>query len=159
MKFLKTIRIDPSDAHVFERPADSGEWAIAGGFSFAGISEEDLSGKTRQAFSNGFLSLDSFGYSTFTVVANINEVELEKLTGQLVRHLVDNYGAPTAEAAKIAAQGEVSFISEMCEENPINSVFTLLRSLDDDGQIKEEFRIVDAPGEALHARVWDVEED
>ena len=159
MKFLKTIRIDPSDIHVFERAAGSGEWAIAGGFSFAGITEDDLTGKVRQAFSNGFLSLDSFGHSTFTVVANVEDTVVENLIAQLAKHLADHYGAPTPADAKNAAQGEVSFIVDMCEEIPINSVFTLLRTLDDDGEIKEEFRIVDAPGEALHARVWDVEED
>ena len=159
MKFLKTIQIDPSDIHVFEHASGSGEWAIAGGFSFAGITESDLTGKVRQAFSNGFLSLESFGHSTFTVVANIKEADVENLVTQLAKHLTDHYGAPTPEDANKAAKGEVSFITDMCEEIPINSVFTLMRTLDDDGEIKEEFRIVDAPGEALHARVWDVEED
>lgn len=158
MKFLKTIRIDPSDVHVFERPAESGEWAIAGGFVFSGASESDLSGKTKQAFANGFLSLVSFGHSTFCVVANINDAEIEKLTGSLAQHFMDHYGAPSLDEANIAARAEISFIVEMCEENPINSVFTLLRLFDDDGEIREEFRIVDAPGEELHARVWDVEE-
>ncbi|MFK5980446.1 MAG: DUF6505 family protein [Rhizobiaceae bacterium] len=159
MKLLKTIQIDPSDNHVFEHAAGSGEWAIAGGFSFAGITEDALTGKVRQAFSNGFLSLESSGHSTFTVVANIEDTEVENLIAQLSQNLIDYYGAPTQKDAREAAQGEVSFIVDMCEEIPINSVFTLLRTLDDDGQIKEEFRIVDAPGEALHARVWDVEED
>jgi len=159
MKFLKTIQIDPSDVRVFEHAASSGEWAIAGGFSFAGITENDLTGKVRQAFSNGFLSLESFGHSTFTVVANIDETDVENLVMELAQHLVDQYGAPTPQDARNAAQGEVSFIVDMCKEIPINSVFTLLRTLDDDGEIKEEFRIVDAPGDALHARVWDVEKD
>lgn len=159
MKFLKTIQIDPSDIHVFEHAAGSGEWAIAGGFSFAGITENDLTGKVRQAFSNGFLSLESFGHSTFAVVANIEDADTENLVTQLAQHLADHYGAPTPADAKNAAHGEVSFICDMCKEIPINSVFTLLRTLDDEGQIKEEFRIVDVPGEALHARVWDVEED
>ena len=158
MKFLKTIRIDPSDAHVFECAAESGEWAIAGGFVFSEMNEEDLSGKTRQAFSNGFLSLISFGHSTFCVVANIEDVEIENLTDKLAEHFVKQYGAPTLDEARIAARDEISFIVEMCDEIPINSVFTLLRFFDEDGEIREEFRIVDAPGEKLHTRVWDITE-
>jgi hypothetical protein len=42
---------------------------------------------------------------------------------------------------------------------PINSVFTLRRFFDETGEIREEFRTVDPPGEKLHARIWDVVED
>jgi hypothetical protein len=159
MKFLKTIRFDASDAHVFDKPAGSDEWAVPGGFAFAGLSEAALTGKRKQAFSNGFLSLESFGHSTFTSVAEVSADRIETLIQGLARHFVDHYGAPSLEEAAPAATGEVNFVLELCRELPINSVVTLRRFFDETGEIREEFRTVDPPGEKLHARIWDVVED
>ena len=64
MKLARTIRLDESDDNVFDHPANAGEWAISGGFEFSNWSEENLNGKPRQAFSNGWLSLESFGRAT-----------------------------------------------------------------------------------------------
>ena len=159
MKFLKTIRFDPSDSQVFENAAGPDEWAIPGGFRFANAVEDKLAGKEKQAFSNGFLSLASFGFSTFVSVAEISPEEKDEITARLVLHFIDHYGAPSPDAAEVAAQQEIAFVLDLCEQVPINSVFTLRRIFDDNAAIKEEFRIVDVPGETLHARVWDVVEE
>ena len=159
MKFLKTIRFDPSDTHVYSTAAEPDEWAVPGGFSFAGASEDDLTGKVRQAFSNGFLSLESRGYSTFVSVAEIDEVAVERLKNKLAVILVDGFGAPSVEAALPVSNSEIGFVLDMCADVAINSIFTLRRFFDETGEIREEFRIVDRLGEKLHARVWDVVED
>ena len=70
MKLARTIRFDSSDLNIFDSTAEEGEWAISGSFMFAGISEDALVGKTRQAFANGFLGLSSFGFSTLVTVAS-----------------------------------------------------------------------------------------
>src|SRR5262245_3275662 len=36
VKLLRTIRLDPSDTFVFDKAAEPGEWAVSGGFAFAG---------------------------------------------------------------------------------------------------------------------------
>ena len=159
MKLLKTIRFDPSDSQVFENAAGPDEWAIPGGFRFANAVEDELAGKEKQAFSNSFLSLTSFGFSTFVSVAEISPEERDDITARLVRHFIDDYGAPSPDAAGVAAQQEIAFVLDLCEQVPINSVFTLRRIFDDNAAIKEEFRIVDVPGETRHARVWDVVEE
>lgn len=159
MKFLKTIRFDPSDSQVFKTAADPDEWAIPGGFRFANAVEDELAGKEKQAFSNGFLSLTSFGFSTFVSVAEISGEEKDDITARLVQHFIDHYGAPSPDAAGPAAQQEIAFVLDLCEQVPINSVFTLRRIFDDNAAIKEEFRIVDVPSETRHARVWDVVEE
>ena len=41
------------------------------------LPQRTLTGKRKQAFSNGFLSLESFGHSTFTSVAEISPGEAE----------------------------------------------------------------------------------
>jgi len=159
MKFLKTIRFDPSDTHVFESAAPSDEWAIPGGFSFGGMNENNITGKLKQAFSNGFLSIESYGFSTFVSVAEIDQVEADGLKNNLASHFMANFGAPSKQEALRAANSEIDFVLEMCARVAINSIFALQRFFDDDGEIKEEFRIVDAPGAKPHARVWEVVEE
>ena len=57
MKFAKTIRFDKSDLNIFPTIAEEGELAVVGTFSFFNLDEENLKGKMKQAFSNGFLGI------------------------------------------------------------------------------------------------------
>src|SRR5262249_15189795 len=57
MKLLKTIRFDASDERVFDLAAAPDEWAVSGALAFAGAAPNSLTGKSRQAFANGFLGL------------------------------------------------------------------------------------------------------
>ncbi len=47
-KLLRTIRLDPSDAFVFTRAAEPGEWAVPGTFLFWERPVETLIGKERR---------------------------------------------------------------------------------------------------------------
>ena len=158
MKLLRVIRFDSSDDHVFERAGSVDEWAISGGFEFADVEPADLTGKTRQAFANGFLGVPSFGRSTFAVVAEIAEDELDTVRQALADHFVERYGAPDLDTALAAAGDELGFVAELCADQPINTVFTVRRTLDDGG-IREEFREIAPPSEPRHTRIWDVVED
>jgi hypothetical protein len=159
MKLLRTIRFDPSDSFVFEIAAEPDEWAIPGSFAFAGLQESDITGKQKQAFSNGFLSLESYGRATFAAAALVTEEQIGTLTKRLAQHFVDRYGAPSLVEAMPVAQDEIRFTLDLCRDAPVNAVFTLRRFFDDEGEIREEFRIVEQPGEKLHTRIWDVVED
>jgi len=160
MKFLKTIRFDSSDENVFERSAGEDEWAISGGFVFSGLAEEDVKkGKTRQAFANGFLSIETYGYSTFTSVSECSDEDLASITQNLAGHFVEHYGAPDEETALPAAREEAEFVLDLCKDSLINTIFTVRRSFGDDGQIKEEFRTIKSPdARPVHTRIWSVEE-
>lgn len=153
---LRTIRLDASDASVFELAAGPDEIAVPGGFAFAGLAEESLKGKTRQAFSNGFLGLASFGRSTFVAVTEASEHEIGAAVETLAAHLVEHYGAPDLDAARPAARGEVEFARELAAEAQLNTLLTVKRELDEDGEIREAFRIVTPPSEPQHTRIWDV---
>ncbi len=160
MKFLQTIRFDTSDDNVFERAAPAEEWAVSGAFAFAGLAPDAVTGKTRQAFANGFLGLGSFGRSTFASVAEIGEAEREGAEQALARHFVSRYGAPDEAAALPAVREEMDFIADLCRDALINTVFTVRRRFDEEGQIREEFRTIQAPSaQALHTRIWSVVED
>jgi hypothetical protein len=158
MKLLRTIRFDSSDDRVYECAAGPDEWAVSGGFAFAGLTAPPT-GKQRQAFTNGFLSLEGFGRSTFVSVAQIEEPEVARLTEALAGHFVSDYGAPGMAAAGPVAQDEIGFVLDLCRDAPVNTVLAVRRSFDEEGQIREEFRSVAAPGEAVHTRIWDVVEE
>ncbi len=145
-KLARTIRFDESDENVFARPAQPGEWAIAGGFEFSNWSDGDLTGKARQAFANGWLGLSSFGRSTFVAVAQSEEAELEALATDLAGHFVALYGAPSVEAALDAARGEIAFMQELCEDHAPNTLLVVNRELTEAG-VKEQFRAIE-PAEA-----------
>ncbi|MFW6077627.1 MAG: DUF6505 family protein [Hyphomicrobiales bacterium] len=156
MKFLRVIRFDASDDHVYDPAARDGEWAVSGCFSFALLDADALVGKTQQAFANGFLAVPSFGRATFTTMSDIGPGERDRLAEALAHHFVDRYGAPGAAEARRAAEEEMAFVADLCVEKPINTVFTVHRELYEDANIREAFRVVQASGEPQHARIWDI---
>lgn len=143
IKLPRTIRLDASDTAVFERAAEPGEWAVAGGFAFIDASAEQLSGKRRQAFANGFLGTESFGWSTFVVVASADDAAVEAVVGRLATLFVEAHGAPSLEAALPVARQEVDFMVDLCRDHPVNTLLAIERVSDADGGIRERFRVID----------------
>ena len=160
MKVLRTIRFDVSDDHVFVNPAEAGELAVSGAFAFAGIDAQDISGKTRQAFSNGWLSLPGLGRATFVSVTEGAEGELSAARDALINLFMEDYGAPSREAAGEATDDELSYALDLAAGKPLNTLLTVHRTLDENGDIHEEIRTIAPPNqEQAHTRVWDVSDD
>jgi len=155
MKLLRTIRFDGTDAKVFPRAAAADELAVAGAFLFADDEAETLTGKRRQAFRNGFLGLESFGFATFAVVAEVPESDYARAIELLAYRFFAELGAPDLETARAAAKDEVDFAAGLCA-HPVNTVIAVEREMSEDG-IKERFRVVPAPREKDHAKVWELE--
>lgn len=143
MKLARTIRFDESDANVFARATEPGEWAISGGFEFSNWTEDALIGKARQAFANGWLGLDSFGRSTFVAVAQVEEAERAALVQVLARHFVAHYGAPDEAAASAVAEDEIAFMADLCEDHGPNTLLVVSRELTGAG-VRESFRAITA---------------
>lgn len=140
-QFARVIRLDDSDLNVFPAVADIGEWAISGAFAFSNWSEHDLTGKHRQAFANGWLGLETFGFSTFVAVSPITESETAALTQALALHFVENFGAPDVVTALPVAAAEIQAMQDMCEDHATNTLMVVERSLEDVG-IREKFRVI-----------------
>ena len=157
MRFPRTIRLDASDEHVFERAATPEEWAVSGAFAFADTPPETLRGKTAQAFAHGFLGTQSFGWSTLVVVAEIKPFELEAVIEALAHHFVDRYGAPSIAAARPAAEAEVAFAGSLCEHR-LNTLIAVERTFGPDG-IVERFRTIEPLKSGSHARIWSIVPD
>lgn len=159
MKLARVIRLDESDLNVFETPGLAGEWAISGAFEFSDWGKAEIVGKARQAFSNGWLGLESFGRSTFVAVAKITEQEYETLVTSLADHFVAGFGAPDRDAALPVARAEIDHMREMCEDQDDNTIIVVSRELEEMG-VREAFRVIppqDAPLEAfaVHATLDD----
>jgi len=150
MKLARTIRLDESDINVFDPAADSGEWAISGAFEFSNWTEAELTGKARQAFANGWLSLEGFGRATFVAVTAITEAERETLVNSLAARFVTHFGAPSLAAALPVAEEEIRHMQEMCEDQADNTLLVVSRELTDIG-VKEQFRYIEAQNADLDA--------
>lgn len=146
MRLARTIRFDESDTNVFERAAESDEWAISGAFAFSDWTEADLTGKKRQAFANGWLGLESFGRSTFVAVAEITEAEYAGQVTALAQHFVAVWGAPSLEAARPVAESELADMATMCADHDPNNLLIVERRLVEAG-VSETFRAI-RPAEA-----------
>lgn len=161
-RFLRAIRLDSSDQHVFPLAAGERDWLVPGSIVFAsavyGLPQE-LAGKPRQAFVSGFLSVNNGGFSTLACISPASEEELAACTEQLTVFLRDCCGAPSRDVALEAARQEIAYARELADGAPVNSLLALQREIGEDGDIRESFRIVSPPANAPHARIWDVVED
>jgi Family of unknown function (DUF6505) len=141
MNLARAIHLDESDTLVFHRPARTGEWLISGGFEFSNWDQSDLTGKARQAFTNGWLGLESFGRATFAAVTRIEPGEMDILADNLAQHFVTVYGAPDLDAARVVALDELRHMADMCDGQSPNTLLTVARELTDAG-VNEAFRII-----------------
>jgi len=138
VKLLRTIRLDPSDTFVFERPAEPGEWAVSGAFMFADVDPAELTGKERAAFRGGFLGVASLGWSTLVQIVEASEQDRAAVVEALAQQLKENFGAPDLATARIAAEEEVAFAASLCD-HPKDTLIAVRRSFED-GAIREAFR-------------------
>lgn len=138
MKLLRTIRLDASDTLVFEQAAEPGEWAVSGAFMFWNCDPAALQGKVRSAFRGGFLGLSSLGWSTLVQIVEANDDDRLAVIDTLAKHLVANFGAPTIEDARAAAEEEVAFAESLCSQ-PQDTLVAVHRSFDN-GEVRETFR-------------------
>ncbi len=141
MKLARAIHFDESDMNVFHSPARTSEWCISGGFEFSNWGQGDLEGKSRQAFANGWLGLETFGRVTFVAVTQIEAAEKDQIIQNLAEHFVQFYGAPSVEAARGVAQTEIDHMSELCEDHAPNTLLTVVRELTESG-VHEAFRVI-----------------
>ncbi len=138
MKLLRTIRLDASDTFVFEAAAEPGEWAVSGAFAFWDRDPATLDGKARSAFRGGFLGVGSFGRSTLVQIIEATGTDRAELVDRLAQHLIAQYGAPTIEDARAAAEEEVVFAESLCSQ-PLDTLVAVHRSFDN-GEVRETFR-------------------
>ncbi len=137
-KLPRVVRLDNSDAEVFETAATPGEWAVPGGFEFLFLDPAALTGKLLQAFRSGFLGIDSLGRSTLVAVSAASENDYQSAIETLARHLCSEFGAPDQEAAMRAAEEEMHYAESLCDQ-AVDTLLAVERELTEDG-IAERFK-------------------
>lgn len=141
MNLARAIHFDESDTRVFAVPARTGEWCISGVFEFSNWTEGDLTSKARQAFSNGWLGLETGGRATFVAVTLVEQAEIDALTERLADHFVTIYGAPGREAALPVAREEIAQMIELCSDHDPNTLLVVSRELTEAG-VRESYRTI-----------------
>ena len=154
LRFPRTIRLDPSDTFVFERAAEPGEWAVSGAFVFWNRDPANLGQKQRVALRSGFLGIDSLGWSTLAIVTEATEADRQAMVERLASRLLEKFGAPDLNAARVAAEQEVAFAASLCDHPP-QTLLAVQRSVEN-GEIRERFRTLKpreaaAGADRLHA--------
>lgn len=134
MRLLRCLRLDDSDDRIYPRVARGGEWLVTGTFkfTFGERAPETLEDGEKAAFEGGFLGLESFGWSTLAVVAELDDVVYRQLLERLALHMRDEYGAPSLEDALQEARAELEFSASLAEA-PINTILSMRRRLTDEG--------------------------
>lgn len=155
MKLLRTIRLDDSDAFLFEVAAESGEWAVSGAFAFAHLDPAELQGKARAAFRGGFLGIGSLGWSTLVQIVEASPGDRAAAVTTLARQLVARFGAPDIATALPAAEEEIAF-AESLADHPTGVIAAVSRS-HEAGSVRETFRAL-RPSADPPLRVFDVAE-
>ena len=143
MNLARAIHFDESDTRVFARPARTGEWCISGGFEFSNWTQADLQGKAKQAFTNGWLGIETGGRVSFVAVTRIEPAERDALTAALARHFVTYYAAPSEAAALPVAREEIAQMVDLCDDHEPNTLLTVTRELSDAG-VREGYRAISA---------------
>lgn len=153
----RTIRLDASDAFVFDPAAEPGEWALSCAFLFADVDVAALPRKARTACRAGFLGVESWGFSTLAVVAEASAAERAALEDRLAAQFVARLGAPDPATALPAAREEVAFAASLCAGHPPGMLLAVHRAVED-GRLREQFRTLRPrqarDGIAGHARAF-----
>jgi hypothetical protein len=103
---------------------------------------------------SGFLGIDSLGWSTLAVVTEATEADRHAMVERLAARLLDKFGAPDLEAARLAAEAEIAFAASLCDHEP-QTLLAVQRSVEN-GEIRERFRTLKprqaaADADRLHA--------
>ena len=95
-KFLRAVRLDDSDDHLF--PANGattqGEWVVSGGFAACDSANAPRC-EPRCHCESSFLALESRRRCSIAEVAEVTDTELDERTDQLTWYLLKGWGAPS----------------------------------------------------------------
>ena len=116
-----------------------------------------MSNKEQLAFKNGWLGTESFGRSTFVLVATIPDEQFEEAVRRLAAHLFERYGAPDMLAATEAAKGEAEYAAGLCD-HPAGTMLAIEREFTDEG-VTERIKVIPQQEEGAHARIWSIVDD
>ena len=134
MKFLKAVRLDDSDERVLAAEggaAVDGEWVVAGGYA---VCDPARGHRVPQCHCEStFVAVGSRRRCTIAEVAELDPAMHEQLRAVLIRHFMEDLGAPSAEAARSVAEEELSYTADLAAGFPEEVWITVQREATPDG--------------------------
>jgi len=152
-KFLRAVRLDDSDEHVFRScgAAKDGEWVVTGGYAvcdFARARRCDPSCHCEASF----VALESRARCSIAEVVEVSETDLEAQADALAWYLVRAWNAPSWEAARELAGEEVRHTAEVCATLEPEVWITVKREPNGDGSaLDEQYSVYDRLMIGAHA--------
>jgi hypothetical protein len=134
MKFLKAVRLDDSDARILADEAgaaEDGEWVVSGGYAVCDIARGHRT--PRCHCDTTFIAAGARRRCTIAAVADIDEAGYQQVKQALARHFLEDLGAPTPEAAAVAAADECTYTAELAAGFPDDVWITVKREPSEDG--------------------------
>lgn len=116
MRFLKAVRLDASDEHVFaaDGAAEDGEWLVSGGYAVCPLE----GGRHRRASCrclDSFVAAGSLRRCTIGEVVAIDDAQYREVIERMVRHFVADLGAPSEDDARRVAEEEAAYTADLCQ--------------------------------------------
>jgi hypothetical protein len=138
-KFLRAVRLDDSDEHLFKvhGAAREGEWVVSGGYAACDSARAPRC-DPRCHCESSFLSLESRARCSIAEVVDVSAEEIEAHTDRLAWFLLKGWGAPSWDTARRVAEEEVRHTAEVCETLSPEVWITVKRTPREDGEALEE---------------------
>jgi len=134
VKFLKAVRLDDSDARIYAvegGAAQDGEWVVSGGYAMCALAQGHRQSPCH--CDSTFVAAGSHRRCTIAEVAEIDGPAYAAVRDGLVRHFLDDLGAPSAEAARAVADEECAYTADLAAGFPADVWITVRRESTDDG--------------------------
>ena len=108
-KFLKAVRLDNSDAELYQQggACDEDEWVTSGGFAVCDLAQ-GYRCEPRCYCDASFMSLTRRARCTIAEVIEIEDVDLEIFKDQMAQHLLFDWKAPDFDTARGVAEEEIT---------------------------------------------------
>lgn len=134
MRFLKAVRLDDSDERILAGEggaAEAGAWVVSGGYALCDLATGH---RARHCHCEStFVAVASQRRCTVAEIVEIDPATYERLEEALVRHFVDELGAPSEEAARSVAEGEMSYTADLASGFPEEVWITVKREATEEG--------------------------
>ena len=144
-KFLRAVRLDDSDAHLFKThgAAREGEWVVSGGYAVCDFANAPQC-EPRCWCESSFLALEGRRRCSIAEVVEISAEEMQAHTDALAWFLVRGWGAPSWEVAHRVAEEEVRHTADVCETLSPEVWITVKRTPHEGGgAVDEQYAVYD----------------
>ena len=141
MRFLRAVRLPARDGELgrAHELLNEGDWVVSGGFAICDLGT-GVHRHPECRCDTSFLGLASHKRCSVAEVVEIDEQVYRDHVEALARHLLYEWGAPSLEVARAAAEDEVAYTVDLCRDFSLEAWITVQRWIEG-GDIKENYSV------------------